>query len=142
MSADLVVVGSRGHGLIATMVLGSTASEVVDHAPCPVLVARSGSLGSIAFADDGSASARAAEALITTWPIFAHRHVEVLTVAETGSRSPSASSPASTTRSPGARAIGRRGAPGGGRQIADDGAAAQRGGRGRRACCARGRARG
>ncbi len=65
MGADLVVVGSRGHGLIATMVLGSTASEVVDHAPCPVLVARSGSLGSIAFADDGSASARAAESLIT-----------------------------------------------------------------------------
>ena len=40
------------------------------------------------------------------------------------------------------RAIGRRGAPGGGRRVADDGAAAQRGGRGRRACCARGRARG
>ena len=38
--ADMVVMGSRGHGTIATMVLGSTAAEVVDHAPCPVLVAR------------------------------------------------------------------------------------------------------
>ena len=37
MSADLVVVGSRGHGTIATMMLGSTASEVVDHASCPIL---------------------------------------------------------------------------------------------------------
>ncbi|RLT38936.1 MAG: universal stress protein [Chloroflexi bacterium] len=44
-NADLVVVGSRGHGTIATMVLGSTASEVVDHAPCPVLVASGDRLG-------------------------------------------------------------------------------------------------
>ena len=81
--ADLVVLGSRGHGAIATMVLGSTASEVVDHAPCPVLVARSNSLGSIAFADDGSTTARSAEAVFSTWPIFAGRHVDVLTVAQT-----------------------------------------------------------
>ena len=81
--ADLVVLGSRGHGAIATMVLGSTASEVVDHAPCPVLVARSNSLGSIAFADDGSTTARTAETVFARWPIFAGRHVDVLTVAET-----------------------------------------------------------
>lgn len=81
--ADLVVLGSRGHGVIMTMVLGSTASEVVDHAPCPVLVARSESLGSIAFADDGSPSARTAETALTSWPIFTGRHVAVLTVAET-----------------------------------------------------------
>lgn len=83
MEADLVVIGSRGHGAIATMVLGSTASEVVDHAPCPVLVARSNSLGSIAFADDGSSTARTAETVFTRWPIFERRHVDVLTVAET-----------------------------------------------------------
>jgi nucleotide-binding universal stress UspA family protein len=82
MGADLIVLGSRGHGVITTMVLGSTASEVVDHAPCPVLVARSASLGSIAFADDGSPSARTAEGVVA-WPIFAGRHVDVLTVAET-----------------------------------------------------------
>ncbi len=82
MNADLVVVGSRGHGTIATMVLGSTAAEIVDHAPCPVLVARSGALGTIAFADDGSASARGAEAVLADWPVFAGAHVSVLTVAE------------------------------------------------------------
>ena len=81
--ADLLVLGSRGHGAIAAMVLGSTASEVVDHAPCPVLVARSNSLGSIAFADDGSTSARSAERVFSRWPIFTGRHVDVLTVAET-----------------------------------------------------------
>ena len=82
IGADLIVLGSRGHGVITTMVLGSTASEVVDHASCPVLVARSGSLGSIAFADDGSPSARIAESVIAS-PLFAGRHVDVLTVAET-----------------------------------------------------------
>ena len=83
MGADVVVLGSRGHGSIATMVLGSTASEVVDHAPCPVLVARSTSLGSIAFADDGSTTARTAETVFSRWPLFAGREISVLTVAET-----------------------------------------------------------
>jgi nucleotide-binding universal stress UspA family protein len=81
--ADLVVLGSRGHGVIMTMVLGSTAAEVVDHAPCPVLVARTESLGSIAFANDGSPSARTAETVLSSWPLFAGRHVDVVTVAET-----------------------------------------------------------
>jgi nucleotide-binding universal stress UspA family protein len=83
LEADLVVLGNRGHGTIATMVLGSTAAEVVDHAPCPVVVARSGSLGTIAFADDGSKAARTAEGVIATWPIFAGRLISVVTVAET-----------------------------------------------------------
>jgi nucleotide-binding universal stress UspA family protein len=83
MNADLVVVGSRGHGTIATMVLGSTAGEVVDHAPCPVLVARNRVLDPIAFADDGSPSAHRAEAVLADWPIFAGSHVSVITVAET-----------------------------------------------------------
>ncbi|MGE5227172.1 MAG: universal stress protein [Planctomycetaceae bacterium] len=82
MAAEVVVVGSRGHGTIATMVLGSTASEIVDHAPCPVLVARGTSVGSVVFADDGSRSARMAEGVLTAWPIFAGRPITVLTVAE------------------------------------------------------------
>jgi nucleotide-binding universal stress UspA family protein len=82
LSADLVVVGSRGHGTIATMMLGSTAAEIVDHSPCPVLVARHHHLGPVAFADDGSKSARNAESVFTRWPIFADHPVSVLTVAE------------------------------------------------------------
>jgi nucleotide-binding universal stress UspA family protein len=82
MGADMVVLGNRGHGTIATMLLGSTAAEVVDHAPCPVLIARASEVGKLVFADDGSTSAKEAETLFTNWPIFAGRDVEVVTVAE------------------------------------------------------------
>lgn len=40
LRADLVVVGTRGRGAVAHMVLGSVAEQVVRNAGCPVHVAR------------------------------------------------------------------------------------------------------
>ena len=82
MEADLVVVGHRGLGRWESMLLGSVSSEIVDHAPCPVLVARCEHLGPVVLADDGSPYARTAEAVVTAWPIFAGLPVTVVTVAE------------------------------------------------------------
>ncbi len=36
--ATMLVVGSRGHGGFAGMLLGSVSSNVAEHAPCPVFI--------------------------------------------------------------------------------------------------------
>ena len=38
--SDLIVMGSRGLGTLAGLLLGSTSQKVVAHAPCPVLIVR------------------------------------------------------------------------------------------------------
>ena len=39
-NSSLIVMGSRGLGGLAGLVLGSTSQKVVGHAPCPVLIVR------------------------------------------------------------------------------------------------------
>lgn len=80
--SDLIVTGSRGHGPIASLVLGSISAELVETAPTPVLVARGSSAARVLFASDGSPSARAAEEILVTWPIFDQSTIRVLSVAE------------------------------------------------------------
>jgi nucleotide-binding universal stress UspA family protein len=38
--ADLLVVGSRGHGSFAGALIGSVSQHLVQHAPCPVVIIR------------------------------------------------------------------------------------------------------
>lgn len=63
---DFVVVGSHGRGSVSVAVLGSVGAEVIDHAPCPVLVARTTAVSKVIVAHDGSRDADAACRLVGT----------------------------------------------------------------------------
>jgi nucleotide-binding universal stress UspA family protein len=80
--ADLVMAGSRGQGPIASLVLGSVSSEVIDHAPCPVLVVRGPGITKVLFATDGSEASAAAGELLRSWPIFEGLPIRVVSVAD------------------------------------------------------------
>lgn len=80
--ADLVMGGSRGHGTIARLLVGSVSAEVVDRAPCPVLVSRTQPIKSVVFATDGSDPSGAAETVLSTWPMFEHLPIHVVSVAD------------------------------------------------------------
>lgn len=84
MPADLVVIGHRGHGRWESILLGSVSAEVVDHAPCAVLVARSERLGPVILADDRSIHARAAASFLLGSRLLAGLPVTVVTVDEAG----------------------------------------------------------
>ncbi|HET7519919.1 MAG TPA: universal stress protein [Candidatus Limnocylindria bacterium] len=83
MKADLIVVGSRGHGPFASIMLGSVSTELVDHAPCPVLIARTPQVRRIVIGTDGSDSAASAIELVRGWPVLSSLPCAVVAVAPT-----------------------------------------------------------
>ena len=80
LGSELLIIGSHNHGALASFTLGSVSAEVVDHAPCPVLVARRSALGPIVLGHDGSEEAEQAAAVVAMWPFLACEMVRVVTV--------------------------------------------------------------
>jgi nucleotide-binding universal stress UspA family protein len=81
--ADLIVVGHRGRGPVASAVLGSVSAYLVDHAPCPVLVARGPAITRMLLATDGTQSSMAIPRVLHAWGAsFRGLPVEVLCVAQ------------------------------------------------------------
>jgi nucleotide-binding universal stress UspA family protein len=80
--ADLIVLGSRGRRAIKSALLGSVSAEVVDRAPCPVLVARGPTLRRAILAEDGSETAAAGARLLATVPALRDLEVRVVSVVD------------------------------------------------------------
>ena len=82
MDADLVVLGALGHGAVERLVIGSVSAEVVDHAPCPVLVSRGSTTARLVVATDGSPDGDAASAFVATSGLFDRPAIRVLSVVD------------------------------------------------------------
>jgi len=82
LEADLLIVGPRGRGQVASLLLGSVTQSLLGLSRCPVLVARQpvASPRHVVLATDGSADAAMATAALTTFPMAAEPIIHVVTV--------------------------------------------------------------
>jgi nucleotide-binding universal stress UspA family protein len=80
LGADLVVGGARRQGALAATLLGSVSAEIIERAPCSVLIARGTSFARVLLATDGSPTATHATELMAGWPLFEHVRIRVMGV--------------------------------------------------------------
>jgi nucleotide-binding universal stress UspA family protein len=80
--ADLIVMGARGLSTARRLLIGSVSSEVVDHAPCPVLVARGDGIHRVLWATDESAESEYTADFIAESALFDDAEIRILSVAE------------------------------------------------------------
>jgi nucleotide-binding universal stress UspA family protein len=81
LAADLVVLGSRGHGPMRSMLLGSVSGEVAANADRPVLVARHDRVSRMVVATDGSECASTIPRRLGELGVFAGLPAVALSVA-------------------------------------------------------------
>ena len=80
IDADLIVLGSRGHGPIRSLLLGSVSAEVVGGTGRSVLVARHPSVSRVLVATDGSPCATAIPDVLAGWGILEAHAADVVSV--------------------------------------------------------------
>jgi nucleotide-binding universal stress UspA family protein len=80
--ADLLIVGSRGFSSLRTLLLGSVSAELVERAPCSVIVARGSGHHTLVVGTDGSREATAMPQVICGWGLFREARAVVVGVAE------------------------------------------------------------
>lgn len=84
LQADLLVLGARGLGAVAGVLLGSVSSTVARHAPCAVLVAKGSPrpLRTVLVAVDGSPDALHAADFLASLPLDRSLRVRLVGVVE------------------------------------------------------------
>lgn len=80
--ADLLIVASRGFSPLRTLVLGSVSAELVERAPCSVVVARGAGHDTLVVGTDGSREATAMPRVLCGWELFREAHAVVVGVAD------------------------------------------------------------
>ena len=81
VKADLLILGSRGFSAIRSLLLGSVSAELVQDAPCSVLIARGSGHELLLVGTDGSPDATAMPRTLCAWEMFRAARAVVIGVA-------------------------------------------------------------